>query len=210
MSSEPFFYDTSYRHFADSSILKIDKKHKKLAFIKPNLNPKEYFVSGLIPVDENGKAHLFVSNVGDKVKHWSCSAMCRQISDEDVDAIVSISNLFQLPLVEVRESLENIDKGCPHGHHVKPHEMHDDMVDIEVVKLGHSLPCTTSGMCHSSVRILRAASVHYSALQSMLYNVYHSRKAHATISAIDNSLQNADTDTLRKLLNDLEYKGNNK
>ena len=200
VSSEPFFYDTSYRHLADSSILKIDKKHKKLAFIKPNLNPEEHFVSGPIPVDENGKAHLFVSNVGDKVKHWSCSAMCRQISDEDVDAIVSISNLFQLPLVEVRESLENIDTGCPHGHHVKPHEMHDDMVDIEVVKLGHSLPCTTSGMCHSSLRILRAASVHYSALRSMLYNVYHSRKAHATISAIDNSLQNADTDTLRKLL----------
>ena len=28
---------------------------------------------------------------------------------------------------------------------------------------------------------------------------------HATISAIDSSLQNADTDTLRKLLGDLEY-----
>ena len=74
VSSEPFFYDTSYRHLADSSILKIDKKHKKLAFIKPNLNPEEYFFSGPIPVDENGKAHLFVSNIGDKVKCWSCSA----------------------------------------------------------------------------------------------------------------------------------------
>ena len=131
--------------------------------------------------------------------------MCRQISDKDVDAIVSITNIFQLPLVEVRESLENIDEGSPHGHHVKPHEMHDDMVDIEVVKLGHSLPCTTSGMCHSNLRILRAASVHYSALRSMLYNVYHSRKGHASISAIDSSLQNADTDTLRKLLGILEY-----
>ena len=205
MSSEPFFYDTGYRHLVDSSILKLDKKHRGLAFIKPDLNHEEYFDSGPIPIDENGKAHLFVSNVGDKVKRWSCSTMCRQISDKDVDAIVSITNIFQLPLVEVRESLENIDEGSPHGHHVKPHEMHDDMVDIEVVKLGHSLPCTTSGMCHSNLRILRAASVHYSAFRSMLYNVYHSRKAHATISAIDSSLQNADTDTLRKLLGILEY-----
>ena len=79
------------------------------------------------------------------------------------------------------------------------------MVDIEIVKLGNSLPCITSGMCRSNLRILRAASVHYSALRSMLYNVYHSRKVHATISAIDSSLQNVDTDTLRKLLGNLEY-----
>ena len=103
--------------------------------------------------------------------------MCRQVSDEDVNAITFITEQFEFPLVELREGLENIDKDCPHGHHVKPHEMQGDMMDIEVVKLGHSLSCGTSSMCHSHLRILRAASVQYSALQSKLHNVYHSRKA---------------------------------
>ena len=71
-----------------------------------------------------GKAQLFVSNVGDKNKQWLCSTMCRQISNKDVDAFISITNIFKLPLVEVRESLQIIDEGCPHSHHVKPHETH--------------------------------------------------------------------------------------
>ena len=117
-------------------------------------------------MDENGKAHLskeiLYSNNG-KPKKWSCSVNCRQVSDKDVKTILSITDFFQLPLVEVWENLQNIDEGCPHGHHVKPHEMNSEIVDIEVIRLGHALPCATS-MCHSKLRILRAASVHYPAL----------------------------------------------
>lgn len=83
--------------------------------------------------------------------------------------------------------------------------MHRDMVDTEVTKLGHPLSCANSSMCHSNLRILRSASVHYSALRTMLYNVYHAKKAHATISAIDGALQNANIDTLREVLGNLEF-----
>lgn len=39
----------------------------------------------------------------------------------------------------------------------------------------------------------------------MLYNVYHSKKAHATVSTKDSALQNANIDTLRELLGNIEF-----
>ena len=78
------------------------------------------------------------------------------------------------------------------------------MVDIEHIKLGHLLVCAAS-MCHSKLRVLRSASVHYPALQNMLYNVYHAMKSHATIAKIDDALQNTNASELLQFLNIKEY-----
>lgn len=129
---------------------------------------------------------------------------CHQVTDDDVNIIIAIKDLFQKPLAEIRENLEYIDEGCPHGHYVKPNEMDNDMVDTERTKLGHPLPCSAA-MCHSKLRVLRSASVHYPALRNMLYNVYHARKCHATIAKIDDALQNTNALELLQLLNIKEY-----
>jgi len=39
----------------------------------------------------------------------------------------------------------------------------------------------------------------------MLYNVYHAKKCHATVAAIDGALQDASIETLMKMLNTTEY-----
>ena len=52
---------------------------------------------------------------------------CRHVSDDDVNTIISLKEVFQKPLVNIRKSLQYIDEGCPHGHHVKANEMNDDI-----------------------------------------------------------------------------------
>ena len=66
--------------------------------------------------------------------------------------------------------------------------MNDDMVDTERIRLEHSLPCNVA-MCDSKLMILRSALVYYPALRNMLFNMYHARKCHSTISTIDDVLQ---------------------
>ena len=66
--------------------------------------------------------------------------------------------------------------------------MNDDMVDTERIRLGHSLPYNVA-MCGSKLMILRSALVYYPALRNMLFNMYHARKCHSTISTIDDVLQ---------------------
>ena len=69
------------------------------------------------------------------------------------------------------EELQNIDSGCPHIHHIKPRGMDEGLACIEVIKAGHPHPCV-NGMCNSTLRILRAASVHYPTLRKFLHSVY--------------------------------------
>ena len=137
VASEPFYYDTAYNHI--------------------------FTINAPIAIDENGKAHLsevLRTSPDGKIKQWACSANCRKISDEDIQAIIAI---FEKPLIEVRCDLQYIDEGCPHGHYIKINEMNENMVDTENIKLGHSLACVGS-MCRSKLRLLRAKSVHYPAL----------------------------------------------
>ena len=207
LASEPFYYDTGYRHLLDSSNLVVDRPNRCLDSIKPKLTENEFTFDKPIVMDEAGRAHLsevLLTSNEDKPKRWACSVACRQVSDEDVDTIMSIKTLFQKSLAEIRESLQNIDKGCPHGHHVKPNEMNDDMVDTEHTKLGHPLACAAE-MCHSKLRVLRAASVHYPALRNMLFNVYHARKCHSTIDTIDGALQNTNPLVLLQFLSITQY-----
>jgi len=82
-----------------------------------------------IVIDVARRAHLskvLLTSDNGKEKRWACSIACCKISDEDVNTIVSMKNLFQKPLAEIRESFQYIDEGCPHGHHIKANEMNDD------------------------------------------------------------------------------------
>ena len=104
-------------------------------------------------------------------------------------------------MANVREFLQHIDQGCPHARHVK---QQNHMSDIEVLKLGHPLPCSIR-LCHSKLRTLRAASVHYAVLRALLHNVYHAKKCHATITIIDSALEDANPKVLMKVLSIAEY-----
>ena len=90
VASELFCYDTAYHH-------PIETKSS-------------------VVIDETGMAYLsealLTFNDG-KVKQWACSAICHSISDEDIQTIISMKELFKKPLIELCEGLQYIDEGCP-------------------------------------------------------------------------------------------------
>jgi len=92
-------------------------------------------------------------------------------SDQDTKFILDVKQAFTKPLAQVREMLHNIDNECSHINHLKSRGMEDDLVSIEIFKLGHPLPCSSS-MCN---RGLWAASVHYPILRKLLHNMYIAR-----------------------------------
>ena len=85
VASEPFYYDTAYNHI--------------------------FTINTPIAIDENGKAHLsevLCTSSDGKIKQWACSANCHKISDEDIEAIIVIKEIFEKPLIEVRNDLQYI------------------------------------------------------------------------------------------------------
>ena len=97
LASEPFYYDTGYRHLLDSSSLVVDHPNRCLDSIKPKLTENEFTFDKPIVMDETGRAHLsevLLTSDNDMPKRWECSVACRQVSNDDVDTIVSINNLF--------------------------------------------------------------------------------------------------------------------
>ena len=193
--SEPYFYETAYKHAFQPTKLVLDRKNK--CFVVAHLAPvpDEYTNDEPIILDMNGKAHI--SDNGE------CSYLCRNVTDEDAKVILEIKEAFDKPVPKIREELQGIDANCPHVHHVKPNKMDEDsdnMAITELKKLGHPFPCS-SGMCNSKLRTLRAASVHYPVLRKMLYGVYMARKCHFTVATIDDALSTSDYEILCKLAN---------
>ena len=111
---------------------------------------------------------------------------------------------FEEPIAKVREELQSIDSGCPHIHHIKPRGMDEGLALTEVIKAGHPHPCG-SGMCNSTLRILRAASVHYPVLCKFLHAIYAVRIHHSNVAEIDNALCTYNYKALWKLLHIEEY-----
>ena len=174
--SEPFYYETAYLHCFQLTRLTIDNTNRcfSLEHVTPN---SDYFVSNdPIPLDAQERAHILEGS--------ACLCVCRTVSDDDVEVILDIKCAFEKPIPHIREQLQNIDKGCPHVHYLKPRGMEDGLACTELTKLGHPLPCS-SGMCSSKLQVLRAASVHYPALRKFLYSVYMARRCHSTVAQID-------------------------
>ena len=106
------------------------------------------------------------------------SIECKQVTDAEVAAIVSLRAAFDAPMQELRHALETCDDGCPHGHYTKVLELApipvelistmDDgrLTDYYPVPLqGHPLACSNHSGCQSKLRVLRAASTHYPVLR---------------------------------------------
>jgi len=110
--SEPFFYDTAYKHAFQPTKLVVYRENRCLAVVnlKPEIN--ECINDQPIPLDLNGKAHI--SNNG------QCSYLCHEINDQDVKHILDIKKAFEKAVTKIREELQGIDANHPHIHHVKP------------------------------------------------------------------------------------------
>ena len=44
---------------------------------------------------------------------WECFIECKQVTDVEVAAIVSLRAAFDAPMQELRHTLETCDDGCP-------------------------------------------------------------------------------------------------
>ena len=191
-SRETYFYEAAYDYFEDchsqSEGFTADKNPFKC---KPLPNP--------IPVQENGKCHL--SDISSCVKNmeipgvdsksqskettdnqaqtnkWSCSSRCKTLSDNEIATIVSLKNVFDNDIPDLRKELEECDK-CPHVRSFKQ-EWHvlfnkepiqekglSNYLDLEsedksfrpVERKGHPLACHLQGSsCESKLRVLTAA-----------------------------------------------------
>ena len=148
-SSEPYYYDSAY--------LPVQRAYA-------------------IPIDENGRcvvANEISSSESESSKRkakqqpvkWSCSSECKPVSEE-VAAIVHLKQAFE-HMQELRTALDTCDGGCPSEHYAKAVASGDP--GSKVVELrGHPLVCFNDGGCCSMLRILRAASTHFSVLRTFL------------------------------------------
>ena len=152
-SSEPYFYDSAYQ-------------------------PVQRAYA--IPIDENGRcviANEISSTESECSKRkgkqqpmkWNCSSECKPVTEAEVAAIAHLKQAFEVQ--ELRTALDTCDGGCPSEHYTKA--VSRGHPDSEVVELrGHPLVCFNDGGCCSTLRILRAASTHYSVLRTFLNHVY--------------------------------------
>ena len=172
-SSEPYFYDASYR----------------------TLNT--YLP---IPVTESGKcivSHICPSKDKGPLM-WECSSKCKPLSKSEIDAILSIREAFDAPMPDLRKFLHKIDSGCPYEHFSK--SKFDDSVDRIghplVCYVGNHV---ASSACKSKIRMLRVAATHYPSLRNLLNNVYTAVKCHLLIYDLDLALHNGDYQSLLQL-----------
>ena len=92
---------------------------------------------------------------------------------------------------EVRHALYVCDESCPNGHYTK-------LISACPIDLkGHPLVCSHVDGCQSKLRILRAASTHYSLLRNFLHDVHSAISSHVCVSEIDTALC---TGNFRKLM----------
>ena len=96
------------------------------------------------------------------------------ITDAEVAAIVHLRQAFDKPMLEIQSALGTCDDGCPNQHYTEV--LGRDDLGWDVIQLqGHPLVCSNDGGCHSQLRILRAASTHYSVLRTLLNHIYTAR-----------------------------------
>ena len=84
--SEPYFYETAYKHAFQTTKLVVDRENRSFAVIKLTPETNEYINDKPIHLDFNGKAYI-------SDKH-ECSYLCHSVSDQDVNTILDIKKLF--------------------------------------------------------------------------------------------------------------------
>ena len=96
---------------------------------------------------------------------------------------------------EVRRLLGKCDNNCPYTHYHKVVDIADEDPDCKITfmqRKGHSSLCFTDDECNSQLRILRAASTHFSVLRSFLRAVYKAIASHKHVADLDALLHEGD------------------
>ena len=204
LKGQNLFSMTAYKHCFQPRKLIIDKKERSIVAETVLPFDHEYVCDIPIAVDECGKVHI-----SDELGNgWGCSFACKTISEDDVRIILDMKKYLDEPVDEVREWLQSIEDDCPHLHHVKRRADSSDFDDSsefdDTEKQGHPLPCA-DGTCQSRLRVLRAASVHYTNLRKLLHGVTMARQCHRIVANLDSALHSADFNCLRKLLGIHDY-----
>ena len=116
ISSEPYFYDTGYKSSCLKQVTVVD--HDKRCLVSQAKCPEidecalHYMA---IPVDEKGRCFLVNENgccvlseqVGEEktsddcLKHWKCCELCKTLTDQEIDEILTIKKVFERPLEEI-------------------------------------------------------------------------------------------------------------
>ena len=94
-SSEPFFYDQSYRLVKHTSPIVVDNDGR------------------CVIADEVGQR----DSKTERPLRWKCTAECKLPSSNEVQCIVAVKALFEEPVHKLREALNRIDECTEHGHY---------------------------------------------------------------------------------------------
>ena len=145
-------------------------------------------------IDTHGRYRPIEKNdtSNDIPRVWECTNKCKPISALEADMILNLKAEFEKPVEEVRKVLDKCDE-CPNKHYTKIHD------SVSTPLKGHSHLCYTGEECQSKLRILRAASTHYSVLRSFLLAVYSTLYSHKSIANIDQALHTGDIEHLMKV-----------
>ena len=105
-----------------------------------------------------------------------------------VSIISDFKSGFNAEIKEVRKLLDKCDKNCPYTHYHKLVDIADEDPDCKINSMqrkGHSSLCVTDDECNSQLRILRAASTHFSVLRSFLRALYKAIASHKHVADLD-------------------------
>ena len=92
LSSEPYFYESSYKYCFQRSKLTIDQVYRCITIENCIPTDDQYTNNVLIAINTNVKAHI--TDAGNE-KQWPCSYVCHTLNDNDVDTILNIKGYFQ-------------------------------------------------------------------------------------------------------------------
>ena len=183
-ASEPVFYDSAYR-------------------VWPTDNP--------LPINEFGECVVAEQVIvvkkakdGDiPITKYKCGARCKPLTEDEVDSIVALKNVFDNPINDVVRGLSDCDQVCPNMHHY--HMFGPEGSTKSEQKLGHSLPCYNDTCCYTKLRILRCGAVHYPVLLRLLKYVYGALSDYSKVKVIDTALGTGDCSEILNLTRTVQY-----
>ena len=153
-----------------------------------------------LPIDENGKcvlANVVNTECEGKKKStknppmkWECTSECKKLTEAEVGTIIDLKAAFQHPIQDVRNTLDSCDSECPNQHYTKCSG--GDVFELH----GHPLVCSNDGGCHSKLRILKSAAIHFPVLSTFLRLVCCALESHKTVQSIDEALCTGDFQSL--------------
>ena len=50
---------------------------------------------------------------------WKCCSECKPLTKAEVSAIVDLKDMFDKPMIELRQDLDMCDSGCPNQHYTR-------------------------------------------------------------------------------------------